>query len=116
MDKSNPDTAPMALEITIEETANLLHSDNPPLILDVREASELAFCKLEECLHIPTHDIQFRWKSLPRDRHILVLCHHGIRSLFITRFLRDKGITNTQSIRGGIDAWSRSVDPTVPRY
>jgi rhodanese-related sulfurtransferase len=47
---------------------------------------------------------------------VLVLCHHGARSLSVAAWLRNQGFTKAQSISGGIDAWSRSIDPTVPRY
>jgi rhodanese-related sulfurtransferase len=45
-----------------------------------------------------------------------VFCHHGVRSLHVVNWLRGHGIENAQSMQGGIDAWSRRIDPTVPRY
>jgi len=48
--------------------------------------------------------------------HIVVLCHHGQRSLSVAMWLRGQGFERAQSLAGGIDAWSRVIDPSVPRY
>lgn len=106
----------LPLEISTAEAEELLRSATPPMLLDVRELHERQICSIGDGLHIPTGQIQFQWNSLPREERILIYCHHGMRSLFVARFLQEKGYRNIQSIRGGIDAWSREVDPTVPRY
>lgn len=106
----------LPMEIDVQATAALLKAANPPELLDVREAYERQICRISESRHIPTGDIQFKWESLPRDKHLLVYCHHGMRSLFVTRFLQEKGFNKVQSVQGGIDAWSREVDSSVPRY
>ena len=51
-----------------------------------------------------------------RARQIIVHCHHGVRSLHVTRWLRARGFTAVQSMAGGIDAWSLTIDPATPRY
>ena len=51
-----------------------------------------------------------------KDRRIVVHCHHGMRSLRVTQWLREKGFVAVTSMRGGIDAWGADVDPAVPRY
>jgi rhodanese-related sulfurtransferase len=51
-----------------------------------------------------------------RNRHIVVLCHVGGRSLRVTRWLRQQGFTQAQNLSGGIDQWSQEIDPSVPRY
>lgn len=112
----SPDNPFSAFEISLEEAAELIQSDNPPEILDVREADERSVCRIGESLHIPTGQIPARWDSLPKDKHLIVYCHHGKRSLFVTRFLKEMGIEGAQSMQGGIDAWSRLIDPTVRRY
>lgn len=106
----------LPMEIDVEHAAELLESDTPPELLDVREDHERRICRINEGLHIPTGDIQFQWKALPRNRHILIYCHHGMRSLFVARFLQEKGFTKVQSIHGGIEAWSQKIDSTIPRY
>ena len=55
-------------------------------------------------------------QELDPDEHIVVVCHHGVRSLSVTNWLRQQGFENVQSMRGGIDGWARTVDPKVPLY
>ena len=55
-------------------------------------------------------------QELDPDERVVVLCHHGIRSMNVTVWLRNQGYEQAQSVRGGIDAWSAEVDPTVSRY
>ena len=115
---STEDGQQLHLEIDVSEAARLIRDqpDKDVLVLDVREDDERAFCRLPDQLHIPIGQIQARWQELPRDRHLLVYCHHGMRSLRVAHFLRMMGIPDAQSIRGGIEAWSLEVDPRVPRY
>jgi rhodanese-related sulfurtransferase len=61
-------------------------------------------------------EIPARLGDLPRDQPLLVLCHHGARSLHVTRFLRAQGFALACNVAGGIDAWAREVDPTLARY
>lgn len=112
----SPASGVLPLEISVAETAELLNGEQSLELLDVREAFERAICRIGNSRHIPTGEIQFKWDSLPRDRHLLVYCHHGMRSLFVARFLQEKGFRSVQSMHGGIDAWSREIDPSVPRY
>ena len=51
-----------------------------------------------------------------RERHVIVYCHHGMRSLHVSHWLRRQGFTRAQSMAGGIDAWSQEIDPGVSRY
>jgi rhodanese-related sulfurtransferase len=68
-------------------------------------------------MHIPMGDISSRaHQELDPDAHIVVVCHHGVRSLSVTSWLRQQGLESVQSLRGGIDAWSRVIDPKVPLY
>ena len=106
----------LPLEISLEEAAEKLRGPSPPLLLDVREDYERQICVLGEGLHIPTGEIQFKWEALPRDRHLVIYCHHGMRSLFVARFLHEKGFHTVQSLHGGVDGWARTVDPALPRY
>ena len=106
----------LPLEVTPSMAKAFLRGDQPPFLLDVREHRERAICLLDDDQHIPTGELQWTWQSLPRDRPILIYCHHGIRSLYAARFLRDQGYALAQSLQGGIDGWSREVDPSVPRY
>jgi rhodanese-related sulfurtransferase len=86
------------------------------LLLDVREPDEVAFCAIPGSVHIPLGQVPGRLHELDPEREIVVVCHHGARSFQACMFLRARGFGNVYNLDGGIDAWSLSVDPTVPRY
>ena len=96
--------------------ASVLQKDNDAILLDVREDSELAICKIEGALHIPLSKIPDRYASIPKERTVIVFCHHGMRSLKVQDFLATKGFDNVINMQGGIHAWSTNVDPQVPHY
>lgn len=104
------------LEIDIAETRRLLESGDRALLLDVREPFERDICTIPGSIWIPMGEIPEKFGQLPRDRHILVHCHHGGRSLNVTQFLREKGIDCVSNVAGGIDAWAVEVDPAMQRY
>jgi rhodanese-related sulfurtransferase len=109
------------IEITSAEASKQLEDNEAsrrPFVLDCRTAEEYALAKIEGSVLIPMQEIAERLSELEpwRDKPIIVHCHHGVRSLRVTHFLRDKGFSQAQSMKGGIDAWSVEVDPSVPRY
>jgi len=107
----------MDLEITVSQLQQHLTSTNPPLLLDVREPWEYDTAHIEPSTLIPMNEIPARaFKELDEEQNILVLCHHGARSLSVAAWLRNQGFEQVQSVAGGIDAWSRLIDPSVPRY
>ena len=107
----------MDLEITVAQLQSLLASNNPPLLLDVREPWEHATASIPAATLIPMNEIPARaHQELDEDAAILVMCHHGARSLSVAAWLRQQGFDKAQSVSGGIDAWSRLIDPTIPRY
>ena len=90
---------------------------NAPLLLDVREPMEAEEATIPGAVLMPMGDVPTRAHAeLDPDHPIVVLCHHGQRSLSVTMWLREQGFDHAQSLAGGIDAWSRTVDPTIPRY
>jgi rhodanese-related sulfurtransferase len=104
-------------EITPQAFVQQRSQPNPPLLLDVREPWEFQTASLPNSLLMPMGEVTSRAHAeLDPDQQIVVLCHHGARSLSVTMWLRDQGFEHAQSLAGGIDAWSRSIDPTVPRY
>jgi rhodanese-related sulfurtransferase len=104
-------------EITAEAFSTLRQQPNAPLLLDVREPWEYQTAHLPNSTLIPMGEIPSRAHTeLDPDAPIVVLCHHGARSLSVTMWLRNQGFEHVQSLAGGIDAWSRSIDPTIPRY
>lgn len=87
------------------------------VLLDVREPEELALASLPGVLHVPMGQVPGRAAELPRDRTIVVMCHHGVRSAHVAAYLRQMhGFERVENLDGGIDAWSCDVDPRVPRY
>lgn len=86
------------------------------VLLDVREPEELEVAKLPEALHIPMGQVPERLADLPRDKTIVVMCHAGGRSARVAQYLLANGFDHVFNLRGGIDAWSVEVDPTIPRY
>ncbi len=86
------------------------------LVLDVREEWEVSAAPFEGALHLPMTEVPARHAELPRDREIVVLCHHGQRSAMVADYLRTTGFPRVLNLTGGIDRWSVEVDPSVPRY
>ena len=108
---------PMVAEIGARELAELLRDRTDALLLlDVREDDERATAAIAPSVHIPMQQIPGRWSELPRDRRIIVYCHHGNRSEMVAGYLEACGIDRVANLTGGIDAWSTQVDPRVPRY
>lgn len=102
--------------VTALELDALLDSDTPPVLVDVREPMELAIAALPGATHIPLGQLAMRIDELDPDADTVVLCHHGVRSEAALAHLRHSGFTRARHLAGGIDAWSRDVDPSVPRY
>lgn len=102
------------LEVDVATAARLQREG--ALLLDVREPIEVATCAVAGSTHIPMRQIPEALANLPRDRPLLVLCHHGGRSLRVAQFLRANGFTQVSNVSGGIEAWSQQIDPTIPRY
>ena len=104
-------------EITAEAFAKWRQQADAPLLLDVREPWEYETAHLPGSLLMPMGDVPSRAHAeLDPDSPVVVLCHHGARSLNVTMWLRNQGFEHAQSLAGGIDAWSRSIDSAVPRY
>ena len=107
----------MDYEISPDELKRELDAGSHVVVLDVREPWERQAASIEPSLFIPMGDVPARFnQELDPEDHIVVYCHHGVRSMNVTAWLRQQGFENVQSLRGGIDLWSRAVDPTVPLY
>ena len=107
----------MDYEITAEEVKGKLDAGERFMLLDVREPWEFETAKISCAKLMPMGDVPSRaHQELDPDDHIVVMCHHGVRSMNVTVWLRQQGFENVQSMRGGIDAWSRNVDQRVPMY
>ncbi|NCZ53576.1 MAG: sulfurtransferase, partial [Verrucomicrobia bacterium] len=94
-----------------------------PLVLDVREPHELSLANIGQgdgqgfrVIAIPMGAVPARLMELDPDQPIACLCHHGMRSMQVARFLASNGFGEVVNIDGGIDAWSDEIDPSQPRY
>jgi len=86
------------------------------VLLDVREPYERAYARIEPSIHIPMHEIPTRIDAIPRDRRVVVYCHHGHRSAVVAAYLEQRGFEDVVNLSEGIDGWSARVDRSVPRY
>jgi rhodanese-related sulfurtransferase len=107
----------MDYEITPEEVKAKRDAGESFLLLDVREPWEFETAQIDDAKLMPMGDVPSRAnQELDPEDHIVVVCHHGVRSMNVTAWLRQQGFEKAQSMRGGIDAWSRRVDVKVPVY
>jgi adenylyltransferase/sulfurtransferase len=103
-------------EISARELKTRLDRGEPVALLDVREPHEAAIARIAGATLIPLRSLPTRIAELDRGHEIVVLCHHGQRSMRAVELLRESGFAQLKSLRGGIDSWSRDVDSAVPRY
>lgn len=107
----------MDYEITAEEVKGKIDAGESFILLDVREPWEFETAKMLGARLMPMGEVPSRaHQELDPEDHIVVVCHHGVRSMNVTVWLRQQGFEKAQSMRGGIDAWSRRIDQKVPMY
>jgi rhodanese-related sulfurtransferase len=87
-----------------------------PVVIDVREPWEYALCHIDDSLHLPLGELAARLAEVPRDRDLVLVCHHGSRSQHAALLLARNGFDGVHNLRGGIEAWALDVDPAVSRY
>ena len=105
------------LELSVDDAKRLLDTAaDRVLLIDVREPHEVALCSIAGSLHIPMRQIPEQVGQLPADRHLLILCHVGGRSLRVTEFLRARGYATVSNVAGGIEAWAVQIEPGMARY
>ena len=105
-------------QISAADVAAQLAAGSPIVLLDVREPAEHQFCHLPNSVLIPLGELANRYEELtvPDGATLVVYCHHGVRSLRAAGFLEHVGFRDVASMAGGTEAWSLTVDPTLPRY
>jgi rhodanese-related sulfurtransferase len=105
-------------EISAPELAAWLSdaSREKPQLLDVREAWEFERARIEGAHLVPMREVPGRLEEIDPARPVVAICHHGGRSMQVALFLEKAGYNNVHNLVGGVDAWSRSVDPAVPLY
>jgi rhodanese-related sulfurtransferase len=103
-------------EISPQDLKARLDRNDRPVLVDVRDGWETKLCRLENALHIPMEEIEFRTEELNQQDEIVVYCHHGVRSAAVADFLRRQGFSRARNLSGGLDAWAATVDRTMRRY
>lgn len=87
-----------------------------PLLLDVREPWEFDYCQIEGSMLLPMGEIPQRFNELDKKGEVVVICHHGVRSYHVARFLEHNGFERVYNLRSGVDGWARDVDPSMRKY
>ncbi len=104
-------------EIDVQSVGRLLGENSETLLVDVREAWEFEICKLSD------NAVLLNEKTMPlifekgaNAKHVIVYCHHGVRSLNAALYMRQNGLPQARSLKGGIDLFAKTVNPNIPRY
>ncbi len=118
MSSSGSSASATPIEITCQAVQQKLAAGEAFLLLDCREPDEYATARIASAVLLPMSEIGERVAEIESKKHDLVVvhCHHGGRSLRVAMWLRNQGFLQACSMAGGIDQWSKHVDPTIPRY
>ena len=104
-------------QLTVSELkTRLTQPGAKPVLLDVREGWELKICALPGAVHIPMGQVPERTAELDPEQELVVVCHHGVRSLRVAHFLASRGFSKLYNLQGGVDAWAREIDPAMHTY
>jgi rhodanese-related sulfurtransferase len=109
----------LALEVTPADVKRRMDAGEPVYLVDVREPHEYQQARIEGAELIPMRTVPAALQKLDGiadESPLIVFCHHGMRSMNVVNWLREQGVAACQSMSGGIDQWSREIDPKVPRY
>jgi rhodanese-related sulfurtransferase len=87
-----------------------------PQLLDVREDWEVQTCAIAGSKHIPMGEVPRRTAEIDPARDVVVICHHGGRSMQVAMFLENNGYAKVHNLAGGVDSWAKTVDPSMPVY
>ena len=108
----------MSLEITPAELHKRTQDGEHFLIIDCRTKAEREIACMNGSLHAPLGELQSMLQELLEhaEKTVIVHCHHGVRSLQATQYLRSEGFTDAYSLAGGLERWSQEIDSSIPRY
>jgi rhodanese-related sulfurtransferase len=87
-----------------------------PVLVDVREPWEFQTCRISGSQHLPMGEVPARRDELDSAAETVVICHHGSRSMQVATFLERNGFAKVHNLAGGVDAWAKTVDPSMPVY
>ena len=103
-------------DIEVEQIKAMLDRKEDFVYVDVRNPAEFDICSIPGTAKLPLPEFPQRYQELPKDKLIVLHCHHGGRSLRALKFLRTQGYPRLKNVPGGIDAWAERIDPDMPRY
>ena len=109
----------LPMEVNPEEVRQRLSAGEKLFLIDVREPNEFQQARLDHAELVPMRTVPASLQQLEAkadEGALIVFCHHGVRSLQVVNWLREQGVSACQSMAGGIDRWSREIDPSIPRY
>ena len=86
------------------------------LVVDVREPWEHQIASISGATLVPLNTLPANMKMFEGAEEVVILCHHGMRSLNAAAWLRSQGVDGARSLTGGIERWSTEIDPRVPKY
>lgn len=111
-------TASVSLPLQIDvATLDRIRKENQGVtIIDVREPWETAICAIEGSVNVPLSTLPQNLNRLRSDGPLVVLCHHGMRSMRAVAWLRQNGFENATNLQGGIDEWARQIEPSMATY
>jgi rhodanese-related sulfurtransferase len=102
--------------ITPSQLSERMRSEEPPLVIDVREPEEYELARVEGTRLLPLSLFNEWAASLDPERETVFMCHHGMRSAQVCAWFSRQGFGKVHNLVGGIDRWATDIDPTVPRY
>ncbi len=114
--RPTPPPRPMLSNLTPTQIRDALAARTDAVLVDVREPAEYAIAHIDGALLIPLRTLPQQVETLPRDKEIILHCHHGMRSEMAGDFLLAQGFSRVSHMVGGIDRWSDEVDATVAKY
>ena len=90
--------------------------NSQPLLIDVREPWEFEICHLADSINIPMAQIPHYLETISEAQECVMICHHGVRSLHVIRYLQQYKMGHLINLEGGVDTWAREVDLNMPLY
>lgn len=103
-------------QLRVAELQKKINEKDDVFLLDVRETHEFKYAKIDGSVLIPLNELPQRLTEIDHTKPVIVICHHGMRSLQAANFLDRVGFPDIHNLIGGIDAWSLECDASVPRY
>jgi len=103
--------------MSVQELHQRIEKQENIFILDVRNLDEYETCRIQNSVLIPMSNIPTNVKHIPKDKTVVVYCHHGFRSASVIEYLsQNHGFKNLQNLMGGINAWANEIDQTMSIY